>query len=274
MYRFKEFKPDYIIEHGKEIINFFCLEYNINPNNRFSIFIKNYEKMCQDKDLPVFNSDRHISLLAGFKDFIELELIYSSGVYKDAPLYEIKRLFNGNIRHFTDTNQTPRDIQFQFSIVALLKNNGFTVKMCEPDFFFHYDKTDYPVAAKRVSSPKQIEKRIKEAEKQISKFDISGIIALSIENLFKPEDQIISDKPFSQSSKELEKRLRNYSKKYFYGKYFEERKHVSAFFLNSSLPVCFKNSVYFGYVNSLLVVPVVPEDSFEFQKFKILAECL
>ena len=274
MEKFKVFEPIYIIKRGKEIVNFFCSIYGINPNNRFSKFVKEYEKLYQNNDLPFFSSEKHIELLAGFKDFVELEMIYSSGIYKDASMSELKRLFDGNILHFGDANQTPRDLQFQFSIAALLKNNGCTVKMCEPDFIFHYDRIDYPVAAKRLSSQKKIEKRIKEAEKQISKYDNPGIIALSIENLFKQEDQIINNKPLSQSAEELDNRFINYTKQNFNKEYFNDRKYISAFFFYLSLPVCFKNSFYFGYVNRLIIVPIAPEGSCEFLKLKILGECL
>lgn len=95
----------------------------------------------------------------------------------------LKTLFDGAILPSSDSNTLARDRQFELYMAALFTHSGFKVELIEPDLKFEHDGIYYGIAAKRISSARQIEKRIKEARLQLSKAGLRGLIALSVDRL-------------------------------------------------------------------------------------------
>lgn len=262
-----------IIKKGNQMQEFFRKKFKVNINNRFTHFINEYTSMVKTKQLPAEGGESHRRLLYGYKDYTELEIIYDSKIYESAPK-EFLQMFGGNIDPNKDSNTRPRDLQFQYSMAAKLKERGFTIRLCEPDFYMYYDKTDYAVAAKRVSSPNKVSERIREAENQIKRSKCQGIIALSIDNLLELPEQIISAGTPGICLYKAEQLLKNLCKTNIKLHDFEDRKVVSAFFIQTAIPAYILNESRFMYANMTFIVPLSDENTDEFMKFKIFADCI
>jgi len=77
-----------------------------------------------------------------------------------------------------------RDAQFELYLASAFRAAGFDVTLDEPDVTFQMDGQTFGIAAKRVKSEKTVEKRIREASKQIERSGNPGIIALDITYLY------------------------------------------------------------------------------------------
>jgi hypothetical protein len=68
-----------------------------------------------------------------------------------------------------DRRSLARDTQFEMYVFAQLLMGGTDVRIGEPDMQFHYGTETVGLAAKRLSSPKQLERRVLDAADQIEK---------------------------------------------------------------------------------------------------------
>jgi hypothetical protein len=66
-------------------------------------------------------------------------------------------------------------------VYALLLMGGTTVRIAEPDLRFQYGTEEVGIAAKRLSSPKQLLKRVLAAAKQIERNGDRGFIAVNVD---------------------------------------------------------------------------------------------
>ena len=100
----------------------------------------------------------------------------------------LQPLFDGANLPSSDANTLARDRQFELYLAALFAHSGFNIKLEEPDLMFEHEGTHYGIAAKRISSAKQIKKRVQEARSQLSKAGLRGLIALSVDRLLGTEN--------------------------------------------------------------------------------------
>lgn len=99
----------------------------------------------------------------------------------------LKPLFDGAILPSEDANTFARDKQFESYMAALFVHSGFEVLLKEPDLIIEHERTWYGIAAKRLSSLAQMEKRLKEGISQIGKAGLRGFVALSVDRLLPGE---------------------------------------------------------------------------------------
>lgn len=99
----------------------------------------------------------------------------------------LKPLLDGATLPSDDARTFARDKQFELYMAALFAHSGFQISLNEPDLTFEHQGTWYGVAAKRLSSPDQIEKRVREGISQLAKAGLSGLVALSVDRLLPSE---------------------------------------------------------------------------------------
>lgn len=73
-----------------------------------------------------------------------------------------------------------RNLQFELEVGSRFKLAGLRVEWSEPDVVVHFAKRRIAVAAKRISSQTQLQKRVKEAARQIERAQMLGFIAIEI----------------------------------------------------------------------------------------------
>ncbi|MES2178020.1 MAG: hypothetical protein V4550_09165 [Gemmatimonadota bacterium] len=93
------------------------------------------------------------------------------------------RLLEGHDTSYEDANSTPRDMQFELLIAALMTLGGISgVRMGEPDIQFKLGKRTVGVAAKRLRSPRKLVARVGDAFRQLERHGLQGMIALNLDS--------------------------------------------------------------------------------------------
>lgn len=156
----------------------------LHPSCRFSIFEREIQKYVQVRDHSMSINDINISILTeGYRDSNELKVITSSKEVFEASIPILKQILKGTPVPSEDANSTARDKQFELYLAAILERTGFNISLEEPDIRFIYKTEEYSLAAKRIRSHQQINRRYREAIKQIKKFPYPGFIGISMDYL-------------------------------------------------------------------------------------------
>lgn len=94
-----------------------------------------------------------------------------------------------------ESNVNNRNLLFELELAAKLKSKGIDITGFD-DIKFYHDSVEFVVECKRISSKKSVKSNISKAHDQIkqsmkNKNNIKGIIALSVEKLFKTDEYIL-----------------------------------------------------------------------------------
>ena len=126
-----------------------------------------------------------ISFTEGMRDIHELDFICRA--LADKASEQMKQLLGtavtGAVLHHRDQNPSARNIQFQLFVSAVFERSGLPVSLTEPDIIFRCNGSEYGIAAKRILSRTQLEKRLKEGKSQLDKAGLKGIIAVCFDRL-------------------------------------------------------------------------------------------
>lgn len=94
---------------------------------------------------------------------------------------KMRTALKGNVLSADDgPDSAGRDAQYELFLASAFRAAGFEVALDEPDVTFQMDGQTFGIAAKRIKSDKAVEKRVREASKQIYRSGHPGIIALDI----------------------------------------------------------------------------------------------
>lgn len=86
-------------------------------------------------------------------------------------------------RDENERNSAARNFQFELFVGAWLTAGGLDVRMAEPDLQMTFLGRPVGVAAKRVSSQRQLLPRVKDAIEQIEASGLDGLVAISVDPL-------------------------------------------------------------------------------------------
>lgn len=97
-----------------------------------------------------------------------------------SPSQEVRRLLrsviSGQDLPDDETKTGPRDNQHHLYIAAVLRNSGMEVQFAEPDLLVRVDGRHVGIAAKRITSAKQIDRRISDGQRQLRRAKKRGIV--------------------------------------------------------------------------------------------------
>lgn len=139
------------------------------------------------------STDPNVNVVAiseGNRDSVELALILEQLVpSRPSQLAKLlKEVLGGAIVASGDRRSFPRDIQFELYIAARFAQAGFQIELAEPDALILHGQKHFGIAAKRVSSPSQIRKRVRESIRQLDRANVSGFVAMSFDRLATQSD--------------------------------------------------------------------------------------
>ena len=190
-----------------------ALNLAIDPQSRLGLF----EHQLTEFPQPGYNPlrDTNFDWLAfteGNRDLAELSFIVETLGKSDSEKLrlELTRALHGARLPSSDKRTEARNIQFQLYLTAWLMHSGFEVCLEEPDLKFSHDGICYGIAAKRLSSPRQVEKRVREAVHQLERLELKGFGALSVERLLGAQDSRVIAKNvqgLDDAAKELLRRI-------------------------------------------------------------------
>ena len=109
----------------------------------------------------------------------------------DLSVHDLKDLVSGNLNPAYDKpSSRARDREFELFIAAVCRRSGIKTWLGEPDVLFKMGGTTCSVAAKRLSSPKQVEKNITKAERQIAEAGYPGLIVMDVTRILDPSGEV------------------------------------------------------------------------------------
>jgi hypothetical protein len=120
-------------------------------------------------------------------------------------LDKLTLMLGGSDLEDSDTKSLARDTQFELYVMAQFIMGGATVKLGEPDLRLLFGTDMIGVAIKRLSSRKQLRKRVLDAADQIESRGGRGFIAVNL-------DRFVSSVGGPTEAESLENRGREYNK--------------------------------------------------------------
>lgn len=130
----------------------------------------------------------------GLLEIEELRLIVTELPKQIAPAIwvpRVREILAGMTVPRQDANPMARDKQFELYLAALCILASFGVELREPDVVVTASTIRFGIAAKRPSSSRQVDNRIRHAAKQIRDAGLDGIIAIDLSLVENPEDGLI-----------------------------------------------------------------------------------
>jgi hypothetical protein len=158
--------------------------YSPKPGSRFLVIREEFRRFERAASNPLspFELDGTV-LSQGLVDAFELGIIAECQTILAGHPKEVEEMLSGSVLPEDDSLTRPRDLQFQLFVAANLGLMGVPVRLEEPDMRIDYGGMTLGVAAKRIQSESSLEKRLKEANKQIQAQGLNGFIALGLEQI-------------------------------------------------------------------------------------------
>jgi hypothetical protein len=99
----------------------------------------------------------------------------------------------GGLTPESEADTAARDAQLELLLAAALRKGGAEVALAEPDVIVAFEDLKLGIAAKRITSPKKANRRLREARNQIERANIDGIVALDISAAFDTGNYVETD---------------------------------------------------------------------------------
>lgn len=181
----KDFSFENVLENLRESLS--KLEeigIKVHQRSRYKRIVSEFEKALVAKSGRARPEDLDWNLLAeGLCDARELRVILASKHVLDQCRPELQQMTKGTDYPWKDSDSRPRNLQFQLFTTAIIAHSGFEVFLKEPDVVFLYKDYEYSVAAKRVRSLGNLEKRLRESKNQIIRSNQYGFMALGLSQI-------------------------------------------------------------------------------------------
>ena len=102
------------------------------------------------------------------------------------------KLTGGNNHPDDDATATARDAQYELYLGTILRRAGISVHHGAPDITANWREEDFFIEAKRPGSPKRLDDRLRSAVHQLRKLPRPGIIAISADQLLRPDGSLLT----------------------------------------------------------------------------------
>ncbi len=168
-----------------------ALNLAIDPQSRLGLFERQLREFIRHGYIPLRDPNFDWwAFTEGNRDLTELSFIVETlgKSYSEKLRLELTTALHGAPLPSSDKRTEARNLQFQLYLTAWLVQSGLDARLDEPDVRFSHEGVCYGIAAKRLSSPRQVEKRVREAVRQLERPGVKGFVALSVERLLGPQD--------------------------------------------------------------------------------------
>lgn len=173
----------------------------VSPGSRYREYLKQFAAMATtDRSNPVVKVD----LGVWHRSLAEVsDLVLICGTLLDVPLIpgvatSLEHMLSGPVRRGLEKKHSrARDVQFELVIASLLKRVGYSIELAEPDIVITSGRTRFGVAAKRPRSNKKVESIVRDADRQIARSGLQGVIALDLSCTANPGDNHFNTADFA-----------------------------------------------------------------------------
>jgi len=166
------------------------------PPGRLARFERLSEAFAAKALTPARAADRPrdlLELLEGNRDFHEVAAIVEHLLPPVPPadsgmLAKLKHVLGGAPLPSEDANPLARSMQFELYVAALCVRGELPVMFREPDCIVTAAGVRLGIAAKRAGGP-NVQRLFADAASQLRKAKLDGVVALSFDRLFRPNDE-------------------------------------------------------------------------------------
>jgi hypothetical protein len=158
------------------------------PGNRLQRARNLLSKVNAQPDLIAHGDDRFRRLVAEAQRTIYEQYIITrtsagrTDVVSDTHRAKLEQMLSGADLPEDDKNFLARNTQFELYSAAMFGMGQVPIGHAEPDFQFEFLNGEVVgLAAKRISSPKQLRTRVKEGIEQIKNAGVRGFVAVNVE---------------------------------------------------------------------------------------------
>jgi hypothetical protein len=137
--------------------------------------------------LSVSEADMY-KILFDFREMDELILIIESFTIEptQAELERLHLLPGGTENPDDDGFAKARNAQFELFLRAMFAQAKIGIKMGSPDLLISDGQVAFPIEAKRPSSPRRFDDRLRDAITQIQGQNACGVVAISLDHVIRP----------------------------------------------------------------------------------------
>ncbi len=133
-------------------------------------------------------------LLEGNRDFGDFATIVENLLPEQPPankvvLAKVRDILGGAPLPSQDTNPLARNTQYELFIAALCARGGLNPHFVEPDCIVTAAGMRLGLAAKRAGGAGHVRRLVKDGARQLRKAGVVGVVALSFDRLFAPNDE-------------------------------------------------------------------------------------
>ena len=162
----------------------------LQPGSRLLASVTRVERAIERRTVdPAKDGDFAYRLAESHRTILEFYIISSAlGEVDGIDEKRLNLALSGHDLPEEDTLTTgARDAQFELLVTALVHHAGIRdVSVGEPDIRIKAGDRCFGIAAKRVSSRRQLEKHLRKSSKQIRQQDDYGLIALNLDGVIDP----------------------------------------------------------------------------------------
>jgi hypothetical protein len=194
---------DLLSSYDKALLRLHELGIPIRPSSRLTRYRKDLRGYFE-REPPIstlYEANQFVFALREIQEVIEI--VESLGGNPAPEELTIASLFSdGHWHPDKDRNSRGRDLLYELWLKYLLSRQDIVCELKEPDLFFRWGETTYPIAAKRPKSKGILDTRFQGALDQLNPFPGGGVVAISVDFLLRPRDQVLSaDSPLEAAQR-------------------------------------------------------------------------
>ena len=181
----------------------------INPSSRLIVYKNKLEELVANEESLAPTNDLYLFSHA-LREIIEIIDITNilEGKINEEEVNIIHELPSGNFLPEDDKNSMARDKQYELWLKSFLLSRGIPAYIKEPDIFFEWEGSEYPIAAKRPKSQERLDTHIRSANSQLKPYTCGGLISISLDFLIRYSHVFpIVDSPM-QAAKGMDSRFK------------------------------------------------------------------
>ena len=172
----------------------------VHPASRLAQYLKQLTAACKADGVSV---PKDLDLAIWHRSLIEVDdLNLVARSLSAAPEVKgwkeaVSRSLGGGLVRTDEIKHSPaRDIQFELIIASMCRRAKYDVELAEPDVVLTSQTPNIGIAAKRPRSFNNLDRMIREADKQIAGSGLQGIVAIDLSLVVSPTDAHITTTDF------------------------------------------------------------------------------
>ncbi len=175
----------------------------LNPQCSLSQLIKSSLAIARDWEAGVNIGDDRIDDFANVQTLSRI-LQITKNLREDEQAH-IKEFRRGCILPFRRSPSKAKDKLWELELLTILRSHGINAQLDEPDIVLNLPSGNLGIACKRVYSGKNSENSMPYGLKQIKESKIHGILAVNIDDLAIPEEELLVAPNIELARKEIDR---------------------------------------------------------------------